>query len=119
VHQSSAVDLALMTDDELLLTDLERSIGKSAKAHEANTFSRLRAIPGGGTIVALGLREDSPDLHRFPTVQAFGSYGRRGTGAAASAGQRYGTSGTTIGHAHPGRPDALPGGGLLFIAGHV
>jgi hypothetical protein len=69
VHKRLAVDLGLMTYDDQLLTDLERSIVKSAKQHDANTFYRLRSIPGVGTILALVLRYAIHDIHRFPRVQ--------------------------------------------------
>jgi hypothetical protein len=50
VHKSLEVDWGLMTYDDQLLTDLELAIGKSAKPHDANTFDRLRSIPGVGKI---------------------------------------------------------------------
>jgi transposase len=50
VQKSIAVDLALITSDDQLLTDLERTIVQSAKQHDANTFYRLRSIPGVGKI---------------------------------------------------------------------
>ena len=56
VHKSIAIDLGLMTYDDPRRTDLERSIVRSAKPHDANTCYRLRAIPGGGKIFALVLR---------------------------------------------------------------
>jgi Transposase IS116/IS110/IS902 family len=43
---------------------------------------------------------DIHDLERFPRVQECASYGRLVTCAKESAGQRSGTSGATIGHAH-------------------
>ena len=39
VQQTIAVDLALITSDDELLKDLERSILKTAKPHDANTLS--------------------------------------------------------------------------------
>jgi transposase len=99
-HKSSAVDLALRTANDQRLTDLDRSIGKSAKQHDANTFSRLRTVPGVGKLWARGLRYAIHDIHRVPRVQDCVSSARLGTCAKASAGQRYGPSGKNIGHAY-------------------
>ena len=99
VQQSIAVDVALITSDDPRLTALERSIVKNPKHHDANTFYRLRSGPGVGTSLALVMRYDIHDIHRFPRVQDFVSYCRLVTCAKESAGTRYGTSGTKIGHA--------------------
>jgi transposase len=66
VQKSIAVDLALITYYDQLLTDLELSIVKSAKQHDANTFYRLRSVPGVGKILALVLLYEIHDIHRFP-----------------------------------------------------
>jgi transposase len=100
VHKSIEVDLGLITYDDQLLTDLELAIVKSAKQHDANTFYRLRSIPGVGKILALVLLYEIHDIHRFPRVQDFVSYCRLVKGAKESAGKRLGTSGTKIGHAY-------------------
>jgi hypothetical protein len=55
-HKSIEVDWALITDDDPRLTALELSIVKHAKHHDANTFSRLRSVPGVGTMLALVMR---------------------------------------------------------------
>jgi transposase len=99
VQTSIEVDLALITDDDQLLTDLELSIVKSAKQHDANTFYRLRSVPGVGKILALVLLDEIHDIHRFPRGQDFVSYARLVKCAKESAGKRYGTSGKNIGHA--------------------
>jgi hypothetical protein len=46
------------------------------------------------------LRYDIYDINRFPRGQALASYCRLVTCATASHGQRAGSAGTTIGHAH-------------------
>jgi len=51
-------------------------------------------------MLSLGLLDDIHDVHRFPRVQDFVSSCRLVKCARASAGKRYGTSGTTIGKAH-------------------
>ncbi len=100
VQKSVEVDLALITYDDQLLTDLELSIVKSAKQHDANTFYRLRSVPGVGKILALVLLYEIHDIHRFPRVQDFVSYARLVKCAKESAGKRYGTSGKKIGNAY-------------------
>jgi transposase len=100
VQKSIEVDLALITSYDCLLTNLELELVQTAKAHEAQTFSRLRSIPGVGKILALVLRYDIHDIHRFPRVQEFVSYCRLVKCAKESAGKRYGTSGKKIGNAY-------------------
>jgi transposase len=100
VQKSIEVDLALSTYYDPLLTDRERTIVKSAKPHDANTFYRLRSGPGVGKLLALVRLYDIHDLHRFPRVQDFVSYCRLVKSAKESAGKRLGTSGKKIGHAY-------------------
>lgn len=99
VQKSLEVDLTLIGHDGRLLTDLELSIVQTAKAHDAQPFSRLRSLPGGGKILALVLLDAIHDSQRLPRVQVFVSYGRLVQGAKASAGTRDGPSGTKIGKA--------------------
>jgi transposase len=100
VQQSIAVDLALMGHDDQLLRDVELSILTTAKPHKAQTLSLLRTVPGIGAILSVVLLDDIHDSARFPRVHDFLSYGRLVTCTKASAGKRYGTSGTQIGNAH-------------------
>jgi transposase len=100
VQKSIEVDLALITYYDELLTDLELSIVSRAKQHDANTFYRLRSIPGVGKILALVLLYEIHDIRRFPSVQDFASYCRLVKCAKESAGKRYGTSGKKIGNAY-------------------
>ena len=100
VQKSIEVDLGLITYYDQLLTNLELSIVKSAKQHDANTFYRLRSIPGVGKILALVLLYEIYDIHRFPRVQDFVSYCRLVKCAKESAGKRLGTSGKKIGNAY-------------------
>jgi transposase len=99
VQPSLAVDLALITSDDELLSGLELSIVQSATQHEANTFYQLRSIPGVGKILALVMRDEIHDSRRFPRVQDVGSSCRLVKCAKEAAGPRYGTSGKTIGNA--------------------
>ena len=57
-------------------------------------------MPGIGKMLSLVLLYDIHDVHRFPRGQDFVSSCRLVKCARASAGKRYGTSGTTIGKAH-------------------
>ena len=94
------VDLALITYDDTLLTDLELAIVQTAKQHDAHTFYRLRAMPGVGKILAVVLLYESHAMHRFPSVQDCVAYCRLVQCARESAGKRHGTSGKKIGNAH-------------------
>jgi transposase len=94
------LDLTLINAYDRLLTDLELDLVSTAKAHDAQTFSRLRSIPGVGKILALVLLYEIPDINRFPRAQKFVSYCRLVKCAKESAGKRYGTSGKKIGNAY-------------------
>jgi transposase len=94
------VDLALLGYDDELLRALELQPITAAKQDRATALYLLRTIPGIGNILRLVLLYAIHDMHRFPRVQAFVSYGRLGKCAKQSAGKRYGTSGTKIGNAY-------------------
>jgi transposase len=100
VQKSIEVDLALITPYDQLLTDLELSIVKAAKHHDANTLYLLQTVPGSGKILSLVLLYEIHDIDRFPRVQDFVSYCRLVKRAKESAGKRLGTSGKNIGNAH-------------------
>jgi transposase len=100
VPKSLEVDLALITYDDALRRDVELTIVKTAKHHDAQTLSRLPTVPGIGTILSLVLLYEIHDIKRFPRVQDFASSCRLVKCARASAGKRSGTAGSTIGHAH-------------------
>src|ERR671922_663419 len=100
VQKSIEVDLALITYYDELLKDVELTIVKAAKHHDANTLYLLQTVPGIGTILSLVLLYEIYDIHRFPRVQDFVSYCRLVKCARESAGKRYGTSGKNIGNAH-------------------
>jgi len=100
VRKSIEVDLTLIGHYDRLLTDLELDLVQTAKAHDAQTFYRLRSIPGVGKILALVLLYEIHDIRRFPRVQEFVSYCRLVKCAKESAGKRYGSSGKKIGNAY-------------------
>jgi transposase len=99
VHKSLAVDRALLTYDDAVLRDVERTIVTTAQHHDAQTVSLLQTVPGIGTILSLVLLDEMHDIARFPRVQDVASSCRLVTCASASAGTRSGTSGSQIGHA--------------------
>src|SRR4029450_4290843 len=100
VQKSMEVDLALIDHYDRLLRDIELTILKTAKQHDANTLDLLRTGPGIGALLSLVLLYEIHDIHRFPRVQDFVSYCRLVKCAKESAGKRYGTSGTKIGNAY-------------------
>jgi transposase len=100
VQKSIEVDLTLIGSYHRLLTELELDIVNTAKVHDAQTFYRLRSIPGVGKILALVLLDEIHDIHRFPRVQKFVSRCRLVKCAKESAGKRYGTAGAKIGNAY-------------------
>ena len=116
VHKSIDVALALMTYDDEVLRDVELTIVNTARHHDANPLHLLQTVPGIGKILSLGLLYDIHDVHRFPRGQDCVSSGRLVTCARESAGKRYGTSGTTIGHAH--LKWAFSEAAVLFLRDH-
>ena len=99
VQKSMEVDLALITYDDALRRDVERTIVTTAKHHDAQTLSLLQTVPGIGKILSLVLLYDIHDIARFPRVQDVASSCRLVTCARASAGTRSGTSGAKTGNA--------------------
>src|SRR5262247_2600138 len=100
VQKSIEVDLALIGHYDQLLRDVELSILKTAKQHNAQTLYLLRTVPGIGEILSVVLLYEIHDITRFPRVQDFLSYCRLVKCTKESAGKRYGTAGTKIGNAH-------------------
>ena len=100
VQKSIEVDLALIGYYDALLRDVELTIVKTAKHHDANTLYLLQTVPGIGKILSLVLLYEIHDIARFPRVQDFASYCRLVKCAKESAGKRSGTSGSKIGNAH-------------------
>jgi transposase len=97
VRQAIEADLRLIDPYDELLTDLELHLVRSAKIHDADTFYRLRSVPGIGKILALVILYEIHDIARFPSVGDFLSYARLVKCAKESAGKHYGYSGTKIG----------------------
>jgi transposase len=100
VRKSIEVDLALVDRHEELITDLELHLERTVKIDDANTFYRLRSIPGVGKILALVLLYEIHDVRRFATVGDFVSYARLVRPEHESAGKKCGFGKKKIGNAH-------------------
>ena len=100
VPNNLAVAVALLTSDAARLRDLELSLGKTAKHHDAHPWSWLHTVPGLGKRLRLVWRDDIHRIERCPSGQAGASSGRLVQGSQASGGTRVGTAGTQIGQAH-------------------
>ena len=66
VRKSIEVDLALVERLDALITDLELTIVRHAKRHDADAFHRLRSVPGIGKILALTLLSIERTSHSLP-----------------------------------------------------
>ena len=115
-HKSIEVDLALVGHDDQLRRDGELSIRTTATQHDATTLYLRRTVPGIGVILSLVLWYAIHAIQRFARVQDFVSYCRLVTWAKASAGKRYGTSGSKIGHAS--LTWAFSDAAVLFLRAH-
>ena len=74
VQKNLEVDLALITYYDELLRDVELTIVKTAKHHDAHTLSLLHTVPGIGKILSLVLLYEIHDSARFPRVQDLVAY---------------------------------------------
>jgi len=100
VRKRVDVDLALIDQYDALIVDLERTIVREAKRHDADAFHRLRSVPGIGNVLSLTILYEIHDITRFDRVQAFASYARLVTCKNESGGKKLGTRGATMGHVH-------------------
>jgi transposase len=100
VRKSIDVDLTLVAQYDTLITDLELTIVREAKRHDADAFHRLRSVPGIGKVLALTILYEIHDITRFGRVQEFASYARLVKGQKQSAGKTFGTSGAKMGNVH-------------------
>jgi transposase len=100
VRKSIEVDVALIDHYDALVTDLELTIVREAKRHDADAFHRLRSVPGIGKVLALTILYEIHDVTRFDRVQEFASYARLVTCVHQSAGKKLGTGGAKMGNVH-------------------
>jgi transposase len=98
-HKTIEVDLARITHDHARLKDLERSLLKTAKHHEAHTLSLLHTVPGMGKMLRRVRLDDIHRIDRFPSVQECAASARLVKCRQESGGTRWGTSGQNIGTA--------------------
>ncbi len=96
VQKNIQLDLNLLDYYDQLLTKLEHELSLTAKVHDADSYFRIRSIPGIGRILGLVILYEMQDINRFPSVQDFVSYCRLVKSQKESAGKRYGTSGKKI-----------------------
>lgn len=100
VQKSIEVDLALIDHYDALVTDLELTIVREAKRHDADAFHRLRSVPGIGKVLALTILYEIHDITRFDRVQEFASYARLIKCTKESGGKKLGTGGAKMGNVH-------------------
>ena len=100
VQKSIEVDVALIDQYDALVTDLELTIVREAKRHDADAFHRLRSVPGIGKVLALTILYEIHDITRFDRVQEFASYARLIKCAKESGGKKLGTGGAKMGNVH-------------------
>src|SRR2546425_4420442 len=100
VQKSIAVDLALIDQYDALVIDIELTIVREAKRHNADAFHRLRSVPGIGKVLALTILYEIHDITRFDRVQEFASYARLVKCKKQSGGKTLGTGGAKMGNVH-------------------
>lgn len=76
VRKSMDVDLTSIVQYDTLSVDLELTIVREAKRHDAEAFHRLRSIPGIGNVLALTILYEIHDVTHINRVQEFASYAR-------------------------------------------
>jgi transposase len=100
VQKNIELDISLIEHYDKLLNHLEHELSLIAKVHDADSYFRLRSIPGVGRVLGLTILYEIHDISRFPSVQDFVSYCRLVKSAKESAGKIIGSSGKKIGNAH-------------------
>jgi transposase len=100
VRKSIEVNLRLLDSLDNLIGDVELYLERTVKVDDADTFYRLRSIPGVGKILALVLLYEIHDIRRFGGEGEFLSYARLIRPLKTSAGKVKGGGGAKIGNAH-------------------
>jgi transposase len=100
VRKSIELNLRLLDSLDELLGDVELYLERTVKVDDADTFYRLRSIPGVGKILALVLLYEIHDINRFGSAGEFLSYARLIRPLKTSAGKVKGGGGAKIGNAH-------------------
>ena len=100
VRKSVDVDLALIEQYDTLIIDLELTIVREAKRHDADAFHRLRSVPGIGNVLALTILYEIHDVTRFDRVQECASDARLVKCMKTSGGKTLGTGGAKMRNVH-------------------
>src|SRR5262249_20360392 len=100
VRTSIEVNLRLLDSLDDLIGDVDLYLERTVKVDDADTFYRLRSIPGVGKILALVLLYEIHDIRRFAGEGEFLSYARLIRPLKTSAGKVKGGGGAKIGNAH-------------------
>ena len=100
VRKSIEVDLALLNQYDTLINDLELTLVRDAKRHDADAFHRLRSVPGIGKVLSLTILYEIHDITRFDRVQECAAYARLVKCVHQSAGKKLGTGGAKMGNVH-------------------
>ncbi|MBI5188443.1 MAG: IS110 family transposase [Nitrospirae bacterium] len=100
VQKSIQLDLSLLNFYNPLLLRLEHELSLTAKVHDADSYFRIRSIPGIGRVLGMTILYEIHDINRFSRVQDFVSYCRLVKSAKESSGKYMGTSGKKIGNVH-------------------
>jgi transposase len=100
VRKSIEVNLRLLDALDDLIADVELYLERTVKVDDADSFYRLRSIPGVGKILALVLFYEIHDIKRFAGEGDFLSYARLIRPVKTSAGKVKGGGGAKIGNAH-------------------
>ena len=100
VRKSVEVDVALIDQYDALIVDLELTIVREAKRHDADAFHRLRSVPGIGKVLALTILYEIHDVTRFDHVQGAAPYAPLVKCVKTSGGKKLGTGGAKMGNVH-------------------
>jgi transposase len=100
VRQSVTMDVRLLDALDELIGAVELYLDRTVKVDDADTFYRLRSIPGVGKILGLVLLYEIHDIGRFAGEGEFLSYARLIRPQKTSAGKVTGGGGGKIGNAH-------------------
>ena len=100
VQYSIDVDVAVIDHLDLLIEEVSRRIGRTARGHDPQVLALLRTVPGIGKTLALVILYEIHTIDRFETVQQFCSYARLVKSKHESAGKKSGRSWSKIGNEH-------------------
>jgi transposase len=100
LRQNVELDLRLLDSLDDLIGDVELYLERTVKVDDADTYYRLRSIPGVGKILSLVLLYEIHDIKRFAGEGEFLSYARLIRPRKTSAGKVKGGGGGKIGNAH-------------------